>query len=138
MGKEVNIWLDDHRPLPNNYYVSVDTWIVVKNYDQFVEAVEKYKDNLELICFDHDLCDEHYAIFNKIIEETRVQQGSNTFKIIYPEVPYDTFKEKTGYHAAKYLVDNNIKVKSFSCQSFNHIGKANIEKLMNQYLNKQQ
>jgi len=52
------------------------------------------------------------------------------------ELPYETYKEECGYHAAKYIVDNNIKINDFSCQSFNRIGKKNIEELMNKYLNK--
>ena len=126
MDSLINIWLDDTRPIPFSLRSQKEYWIICKSYQEFIEQVELCKDRLDLVCFDHDLVDEHYRIFNELMVKDR--QAT--------ELPYETYQTKCGYHAAKYIVDNNIKIKDFRCQSFNHIGKRMIEELLNKYLNK--
>jgi hypothetical protein len=80
----------------------------VKKYSEFVDWITE-NGLPDLICFDHDLSDIHY---NK-----------------------STYKEKTGFTCAQWLVDyciNNDKmIPAFRIQSANPVGKANIEGLLN-------
>jgi hypothetical protein len=83
----VRIYLDDVRtPISDN-------WIIVRNYEEFVNKVkESGLDNIELISFDHDLGDSAMnEYFNNV---------SPNYKL-----DYDNITEKTGYDAAKFLVD---------------------------------
>ena len=88
------IYLDDVRtPVEGN-------WIVVRNYQEFVDKVNELGlDNIELISLDHDLGDTAMAeYFNNV---------SKNYKLDYTNI-----NEKTGYDAAKFLVDvfydNNV------------------------------
>ena len=88
------IYLDDVRtPIEGN-------WIVVRNYQEFVDKVNELGlDNIELVSLDHDLGDTAMAeYFNNV---------SKNYKL-----DYNNINEKTGYDAAKFLVDvfydNNV------------------------------
>lgn len=88
-----------------------DNWIVVRNYDQFVETIdmkwEIHNAFPEIIAFDHDLADEHYGA-----------------------PPTAIFTEKTGMDCAKWLVefcvDNNLKLPRWYVHSMNPAGRDNI------------
>jgi hypothetical protein len=96
------IYLDDERT-PND-----KTWIVVRNYDQFIQKISELGfDNIDVISFDHDLGD------------TRIE-------------------EKTGYDAAKWLLneycDYTIHTPQIYVHSANPIGAANIIGYVNSFL----
>ena len=97
------IYLDDLRtPLD-------DKWIVVRNYYQFIEAIESIGlENIEVISLDHDL-----GLFAN--EE-----------------------EKTGYDCAKWLVnlsiDKKIRLPQIYVHSANTVGLLNIINYVNNYL----
>ncbi len=84
-------------------------WEIVKNYDQFVDYIEK-NGLPDLISFDHDLSDKHYGQLKNI--------------------NYDEIGEKTGYHAAKWLTEycqkNNLKFPNYLVHSWNREGAKNI------------
>jgi hypothetical protein len=105
------LFLDDMRT-PTLFGVDV-----VRNYDQFVSYLEN-KDMPELISFDHDLAIEQYPIFEN-------KPGM--------EIPYDTFKEKTGLHAARYIIDNKFPLKCWMVHSMNVQGRINIETELRRY-----
>ena len=105
------LWLDDCR---QPTLLGVD-W--VKSYDEFV-AFLKTHEMPELLCFDHDLSFEHQAIHED-------RPG--------PLIPYDTYKELTGYHAAQYVVENKLPVRYWSVHSMNAQGRRNIEAVMRAY-----
>jgi hypothetical protein len=90
---------------------------VVRNYDQFVHWLETH-DIPDLISFDHDLSLEHYPVFEN-------RPGL--------EIPYEQYKEKTGYHCAEYIVNNRLPLISWNVHSFNASGRANIERLLRTY-----
>ena len=46
---------------------------------------------------------------------------------------HDLGEKKSGYDIAKYIVENNIPIKAFSCHSMNPVGKKNIEELLTHY-----
>lgn len=105
------LWLDDNRmPLIFGF-----EW--VKNYDQFVWHLEN-KEMPELICFDHDLADEHYPL------------NENKPGMV---IPYDSYKEKTGKDAAQFIVDHKLPIRYWSVHSFHAQGKINIENVLRPY-----
>jgi hypothetical protein len=66
-------------------------WKIVRNYDEFVKAVEKHYTEITHISFDHDLADIHYAAPMTGSEEDYYNAVSNG--------------EKTGKHCAIWLKD---------------------------------
>lgn len=105
------LYLDDMRtPL----ILGID---VVRSYDEFVWYVQN-KPIPEFISFDHDLAFEHYPF-----EENRPGLS----------IPYDTFKEKTGYHCARFIVENQIPMQYWAVHSFNVVGRVNIERVLRTY-----
>jgi hypothetical protein len=117
-----NLWLDDFR-YPNDV-----TWVeipanqhysVVRNYKEFVDLIS-LRGLPKFVCYDHDLADCHYG------------HGLNNDKI-----PYDSYEEKTGYDAAKWLVNYcmecGIKHPPYIVHSMNPIGKKNIESYIESY-----
>jgi len=115
----MNLYLDDKR-MPNMSnsegrglgaaYGSADKWVIVRDYFEFVDFVEKHFDDIDLISFDHDL-----ACF---------KDG----------------KEYTGKDAVNFLInyclDNNKKFPNWFVHSDNTAGKNNIIGVIINYLNK--
>ena len=122
MITKYNLFLDDVR-VPTDV-----TWANIP-VDQHYSLVRSYKEFVDLItlrgvpmyvCYDHDLADIHYG------------NGLNNDKI-----PYESYKEKTGYDCAKWLVNycagKNIKHPPYVVHSMNPIGKQTIESYINSY-----
>lgn len=112
------IYLDDVRsPIDKS-------WLVARNYDSFVELVNKVGlDNIEVISLDHDLGD------------TAMREWHNNVYKNY-ELNYDNIKEMTGYDAAKWLVSQWMEGKpvvDVYTHSANAIGSANIMGYINNY-----
>lgn len=115
-----NLFLDDFREPEDafnhtNNQLYLIGWVVVRNYDEFVKTI-KEKGIPEMISFDHDLADEHY--------ESRQE--------------YDDYKEKTGFHCAKwfinYCIDNKKELPTtILIHSMNPAGSANIKSLFDTY-----
>lgn len=127
------LWLDDYR---NPYDEKID-WLVfspigidveihwVKNYNQFIDWITE-NGLPDGICFDHDLADEHYR--PSMYDEDRHYTGYYTD---------GTFKEKTGFDCAKWLVEycmnNDRKLPLYAVQSANPVGKENIIMYLENY-----
>ena len=100
---------------------SRESWIVVRNYYEFVNYIT---DNglPYYISFDHDLADEHY--------------DPSMYFVNYNDVS-KSFKEKTGYDCAKWLVgyclDNDKKIPEFAVHSMNPVGTKNILDLLRNF-----
>ncbi len=123
-----NLFLDDFRQPSDAFLYTYDpiyqnlNWLVVVNYDQFVETVERYYDLSgilpTIISFDHDLADVHYN------HQT--------------DIPYDDMEEKTGYHCAKWLVDfcmdNDLPLPEYYAHSMNTVGRRNILGYLDNYV----
>ena len=90
--EKVKIYLDDVR-------TPVDpSWIVVRSYDEFVSKVNEIGlENIELISLDHDLGD------------TAMSEYFNNVSPNYV-LDYNNIVEKTGYDAAKWLVNEFYSV----------------------------
>ena len=89
-----NLFLDDFRTPQMAFHVTPDSrynvlqWKTAKSYDEFVKLIAHYG-MPQLVAFDHDLADIHYAKCQRSLSEQE----------------YDQLKEKTGFHAAKHLVN---------------------------------
>ena len=120
------LYLDDIRTPTQTYKTSVDSeWVIVRNYDEFVKVIER--DGLPFwISFDHDLADEHYrqSMYDK----------DKHYSQYYSD---GTFKEKTGYECAKWLVaycfDKSIDLPKWDVHSMNPVGKQNIASVLLSY-----
>lgn len=123
------IFLDDIRipkdaiglvPSALNQFYWNDNWIVVRNYYEFCNYIQKFG-LPDFVSFDHDLADFHYDYtpddYDSMTEdEMNVKFGS---------------MEKTGYECAKWLVDwcleNSSNLPDYIVHSANPIGKQNIQ-----------
>lgn len=134
------LFLDDYRiPLDcipymhqrigkmNPIYLEKD-WVIVKDHDAFVKHITKYG-LPEIVSFDHDLADEHYA--------TEANWDNYT-----EWVESQKFKEKTGYDCAKWLIDycmeHNQNLPFFIVHSMNPSGTENILSLLTNFKNFQE
>jgi hypothetical protein len=114
----IRIYLDDIRtPVDKD-------WVVVRSYDEFVDKVNEVGlENIESISLDHDLGisamrEWHTNVYNNYT------------------LDYNNIEEKTGYDAAKWLVEQWMDGKPI-CNVFTHsanaIGSANIMGYINNY-----
>lgn len=127
--KIYNLFLDDIR-MPNDVFLYIKKelylekdWVIVRSYNVFVEYI--LANGLpELISFDHDLADEHYAPREHWHRYDDWAKESN-------------FKENTGYDCALWLVahclDNELKLPNYLCHSMNPVGYDNILGLLDNY-----
>jgi hypothetical protein len=133
---KVKIYLDDIRT-PND-----KDWLVVRSFYEFVDLINKVGlNNIELISLDHDLGD------------TAMNEYYNNVSPNY-KLDYENIEEKTGYDAAKWLVnlfyslnedrinmsrsekkrDKNFYFPKVLVHSANPIGSANIMGYINNFL----
>lgn len=122
MKKPYYIFLDDIRyPRDVNWIeVPIKPWIIMRDYNNFVQYITDKGYAPSFICYDHDLGESHYG------------HGLNNDKI-----PYDTYNEKTGYDCAKWMVEfcQNKKIKhpAYVVHSMNPVGKQNIQFYVESY-----
>lgn len=126
--KQVKIFLDDYRVptdclgymytrIGNLNPIYSEEWIVVKNYNEFVKAVQENYPNISHISFDHDLADEHYS-------PAMVHDDD------YNDLA-ETFTERTGLDCAKWLkdyyeADPETSLPVLFVHSMNPVGTKNI------------
>jgi hypothetical protein len=111
-NKKYKIYLDDVRTP-----VAKHDWIVVRNYDEFVNKVTEIGlENIDIISLDHDLGDTAMAEW--------LHGVTKNYKI-----NYDNIVEKTGYDCAKWLVEQWMDGAPYiqvNVHSANAIGASNI------------
>lgn len=128
--KTYNLFLDDFRVpadcgkyMPNPAFYYKNEWVIVRNYDEFVNFITK-NGLPSTISFDHDLADEHYSM--------DMYAGND----VYDE-NYKDFKEKTGLDCAKWLVDlcmdKNLDLPDYIVHSMNPAGAKNIWSYLENY-----
>jgi hypothetical protein len=118
--EKIKLYLDDVRT-PND-----ETWVVVRNYDEFVEKINLHGlESFDVISLDHDLG-----------EGAMVEYYTNV-KNNYT-LDYNNIEEKTGYDCCKYMVNismtKNIPLPQIYVHSANPIGSANMMGYINNYL----
>ena len=129
-----NLFLDDVRD-PNTFLKDTRTWAVVRNYDEFVKII-KERGLPSLISYDHDLSYEHYPLFEafEALAEGKEIRDLKT-------IPYNTYKERTGYHCAEWLIgyceENKLPLPKYQVHSMNPVGAENIRKLLEGFNNHQ-
>jgi hypothetical protein len=123
MITKYNIFIDDIRVPTDVTWVNIPVdqhYSVVRSYKEFVDLITLRGEVPMYVCYDHDLSDIHYG------------HGLNN-----DAIPYDSYKEKTGYDCAKWLVGycfaKKIKHPPYVVHSMNPIGKQNIESYINSY-----
>lgn len=129
------LFLDDYRvPLDCVSYMHrhigarnpdyLESWTIVRNFESFCMNIEK-SGVPDLISFDHDLADEHYA-----------DQSIWDNKEAYENLS-ENFKEKTGLDCAKWLVEycieNNCKIPDYYVHSMNPVGAENIKNYLEHF-----
>lgn len=112
------IYLDDVRtPIDK-------TWIVVRNYDEFVQKINTIGlENIELISLDHDLGDSAMAEWHYGVVKNYA-------------INYDNITEKTGMDCTKWLVNQWLDGKPVCkvlVHSANAVGSANMMGYINNY-----
>jgi hypothetical protein len=125
-SKPYNVFLDDYRRPQDAYSYTrnmeylEENWIVVKDYVEFVNLISENYVNGRLpaiISFDHDLADQHY--------------------LSQSDIDYSSFRERTGYDCAKWLInfciDVDVKLPEWRVHSMNPVGRANIESLLKNF-----
>ena len=120
------LYLDDVRNPTNTFPTTLNSeWVIARSYREFVQVIEK-KGLPFMISFDHDLADEHYR--------PSMYDTDKHYTKYYTD---GTFTEKTGYHAAQWLVayclDKNIDLPKWNVHSMNPVGKDNIIALLTSY-----
>lgn len=76
--------------------------------------------------------DNVLVIIARTVHEALVGLNNYTFDIIMFD--HDLGEERTGYDIAKYIVENNIKIKKgFTIHSANPVGRHNISQLLTHY-----
>ena len=100
----------------------LEEWYVVKNYREFIMAIECNR-MPKRISFDHDLGD---LVLHKTIDENG--------EINYDAIEFKPLLQKTGWHCAKWWIDNYYLKEGFHdveifVHSENQQGKENIKKL---------
>lgn len=115
---KVKIYLDDVR-------TPVDpSWIVVRNYEQFVDTVTYHGlENIELISLDHDLGD------------TAMQEWHRNVYNNYT-LDYNNITEKTGMDCVKWLIEQWLDGKPYvqvNIHSANAVGSSNMLGLLWNY-----
>lgn len=118
-----NLFLDDFRTPQVAYRVVHDprynnlSWVIAKDYNEFVKRIEDLGIP-DLVAFDHDLADAHYNECQKLMTDAE----------------YDTLGEKTGYHAAKYLVNKcvleGLSIPDYIIHTQNYNGGLAIRSIM--------
>jgi len=120
MEKKYKIYLDDVRtPID-------DEWVVARNYEEFVESVQKLGlENIDEMSLDHDLGESAIAEYYENAKPNNI-------------LNYDNILEKTGMDCCKFLVDESVKTNiplpQIYVHSSNPVGRVNMMSLINNYL----
>jgi len=98
--------------------VYLDSWEIVRNFDEFKDAVESFHGQIELVSFDHDLSVEHY--------DHSMMVNPNLMEAYYNKED----REKTGYDCAVWMKEfyerQNTELPKIMVHSMNPVGTANI------------
>lgn len=126
--KQIKLFLDDiripmdcvpymYKRIGNLNPIYLEKWEIVRNYDDFVNAINLHKGKITHISFDHDLSDEHY--------HGSMYSGKEAY-----EKYLENIKEKTGLDCAKYFKkiydEENLQYPVLFVHSMNPVGTENI------------
>lgn len=112
------LFLDDERKPSQVKWVEMPLgpWVIVRDYATFVDYITK-NGIPSYVSYDHDLGHSAYVEFNRAYTSDK-------------KFHYENVKEKTGYDAAKWLVEKcmneRLDFPEYQVHSLNPIGKENI------------
>lgn len=93
-------------------------WYIVRNFEQFQRAIITFHRNIQIISFDHDLADAHYATPDIWETPEKVEDR------------FESFTEPTGYECAKFFKEffdeNKIPYPELWVHSMNPVGTQRI------------
>ncbi len=103
----------------NPLYESDKDWVIVRDYYQFIDAINKFGLPTH-ISFDHDLSYDAYLPEN--------QEG---------DIDYESLEEKTGYDACRWLceycLDKGKDIPFYLVHSANPVGVENIKRYLENF-----
>ena len=105
------LYLDDVR-FPLQTYPYDPNWLVVRNYTEFVSAIENHFSDLEMVSFDHDI-------------DSYDENGNEL-------TGYDSLKYLCGYIEANNLDISNLRL---NFHTANPVGKENMRKYWQNFKN---
>ena len=118
--KKYNLILDDYRSQLDVWQILREPvllengWAIAKSHGEFVDKVTEMYDGgyfPSVVCFDHDLVDEHY-------------------KYLVNPIPYHLFTVPTGWHSAKWFLafceEKGVRPNHIFVHTMNPAGKQNI------------
>lgn len=112
------LYLDDIRNPSDTFKTTNNSeWVIVRSYKDFVQVVTQLGRPL-IVSFDHDLAHEHYPV-------------NGNFDA---PIDYESHTEKTGFHAATWLVEycllHGHELPECHVHSANPVGRKNIQMLL--------
>lgn len=124
-----HLFLDDERKPSQVTWVQLPLveWTIVRNFEQMTKLVTE-RGLPATVSFDHDLAEEHYR--------PSMYAADGHYNQYYGD---GTFKEKTGYECAKWLVmycaDRGLAFPTYYVHTLNPIGLENIKSYIKSYQN---
>jgi hypothetical protein len=133
------LWLDDVRDPFDGTWIEeyAPSFSEGRGYIHWVKNAQEFKDWIttnglpNMVCFDHDLADEHYTPeeYWDDYEKSKAYQEAQDYT------------EETGYDCAlwliDYCIDNGVELPGWVAHSFNPVGRDNINRLLTNYLKHQ-
>jgi len=129
--RKYNLFLDDERTPKCVTWIEIPDveWKVVRSYKDFTETIKK-EGLPQIVSLDHDLSNQHYQEFTRMVKESNTTGNE-------PKIRYNLFSEKTGYDAAKWLVDycidHDLDLPEYIVHTMNPVGWANIKSILDSY-----
>jgi hypothetical protein len=97
-----------------------EEWVIVRNYDEFINAINEHYNKITHISFDHDLADTHYTPEHLWDDYDKSKEYQDS----------QVHKEKTGYECAVWLkdfyIDNELELPTMFVHSMNPVGTDKI------------
>ena len=103
------------------HFVFAEDWIVVRDFQQFTEAVIRHHEEITLVSFDHDLCDAHY--------DHALMKNPAAMLAFYDRKD----REMTGFDCAvwmrEFFQSKRLPLPETIVHSMNPVGTVNIEEV---------
>lgn len=107
----------DIRSLKNISGIENDDWVVVRNYNDFVNTLNE-RGLPVVVSFDHDLHEEHIKHYYTVTQSVGI-------------IEYGNLKEKTGKHCAEYFVQKckELKLQKLPVSFIHSANKYGVEEI---------
>ena len=106
---------------PMNTIYNDGEWFIVRNYPQFVNAIDRFKGEITHISYDNDLVDEHYE--HLLDSQQKWEEYHST--IGHAETGYDCL-----IYTIKVYKENNLELPKLFFHTMNNLALENMQKLL--------